>query len=58
VSRLLKGLDASALQRVYEERLQLSPGAERLIAAVQAAGLKTLLVPAVSLSSPSALKTA
>lgn len=41
---LLKGLDASALQRVYEERLQLSPGAERLIAAAQAAGLRTLLV--------------
>jgi phosphoserine phosphatase len=25
---LLEGLDASALERVYEERLQLSPGAE------------------------------
>ncbi|MGV7206665.1 phosphoserine phosphatase SerB [Oxalobacteraceae bacterium A2-2] len=41
---LLKGLDASALERVYEERLQLSPGAETMLAAVQAAGLKTLLV--------------
>ncbi|KIF82615.1 phosphoserine phosphatase SerB [Noviherbaspirillum autotrophicum] len=41
---LLKGLDASALQRVYEERLKLSPGAEKMLAAVQAAGLKTLLV--------------
>jgi phosphoserine phosphatase len=41
---LLKGLDASALQRVYDERLQLSPGAERMLAAVKAAGLKTLLV--------------
>jgi phosphoserine phosphatase len=41
---LLQGLDASALERVYQERLQLSPGAERLIAAAQAAGLKTLLV--------------
>ncbi|MYM67587.1 phosphoserine phosphatase SerB [Pseudoduganella sp. FT55W] len=41
---LLEGLDASALERVYEERLQLSPGAEVMLKAVQAAGLKTLLV--------------
>jgi phosphoserine phosphatase len=41
---LLEGLDASALERVYEERLELSPGAERMLRAVQAAGLKTLLV--------------
>lgn len=41
---LLKGLDAGALQRVYDERLQLSPGAENMLAAVRAAGLKTLLV--------------
>jgi len=41
---LLKGLDASALQRVYDERLKLSPGAERMLDAVKAAGLKTLLV--------------
>jgi phosphoserine phosphatase len=41
---LLKGLEASALQRVYDERLQLSPGAERLLTAVKAAGIKTLLV--------------
>jgi phosphoserine phosphatase len=41
---LLKGLDASALQRVYDERLRLSPGAEQMLAAVKAAGLKTLLV--------------
>lgn len=41
---LLKGLDAGALQRVYDERLKLSPGAEKMLAAVQAAGLKTLLV--------------
>jgi len=41
---LLKGLDASALQRVYDERLGLSPGAEAMLAAVKAAGLKTLLV--------------
>ena len=41
---LLEGLDASALQRVYDERLRLSPGFETLLAAVKAAGLKTLLV--------------
>jgi phosphoserine phosphatase len=41
---LLKGLDASALQRVYDERLRLSPGAEKMLATVKAAGLKTLLV--------------
>ncbi|ALU90211.1 phosphoserine phosphatase protein [Herbaspirillum rubrisubalbicans M1] len=41
---LLQGLDAGALQRVYDERLQLSLGAENMLKAVQAAGLKTLLV--------------
>ena len=33
-----------ALQRVYDERLRFNPGAERLVAACKAAGLKTLLV--------------
>ena len=42
--RLLRGLDQSALARVYDERLQLSPGAEMLFAAVRRAGVKTLLV--------------
>jgi phosphoserine phosphatase len=41
---LLQGLDAGALQRVYDERLQLSPGALPMLQAVKAAGLKTLLV--------------
>ena len=41
---LLAGLDAGALQRVIDERLQLSPGAETMLAAVRAAGMKTLLV--------------
>lgn len=41
---LLEGLDASALEQVYEERLQLSPGAQEMLQAVQTAGLKTLLV--------------
>ncbi len=41
---LLNGLDASSLQQVYDSRLNLSPGAERLLAAVQQRGIKTLLV--------------
>lgn len=41
---LLEGLDAGALQKVYDERLQLSPGAEALITSAHAAGVKTLLV--------------
>jgi phosphoserine phosphatase len=41
---LLKGVPADALQRVYDERLRFNPGAERLVAACKAAGLKTLLV--------------
>jgi phosphoserine phosphatase len=41
---LLEGLDASALQRVHDERMKLSPGAEIMLRAVKAAGLKTLLV--------------
>src|SRR3954469_23902093 len=40
----LKGLEESALGRVYAERLRLNPGAERLIAAARRCGLKTLLV--------------
>ncbi|NDP46898.1 MAG: phosphoserine phosphatase SerB [Sulfuriferula multivorans] len=41
---LLAGLDQSALQRVYDERLKLSPGAETLLTTLQAAGIKTLLI--------------
>ena len=41
---LLSGVPAAALQRVYDERLHFNPGAERLVAACKAAGLKTLLV--------------
>lgn len=41
---LLKGLDGSALQRVYEERLRFSPGAEYMLEKVRAAGIRTLLV--------------
>jgi phosphoserine phosphatase len=41
---VLEGLEAEALERVYEERVRLSPGAERLIAGARQAGLKILLV--------------
>ena len=41
---LLKGVPVGALQEVYDQRLQLSPGAETLVRACQEAGLKTLLV--------------
>ncbi|CAG9213812.1 Phosphoserine phosphatase [Paraburkholderia sabiae] len=41
---LLKDLDAGALEKVYEQRLQLSPGAEKMLAGAKAAGMKTLLV--------------
>jgi len=41
---LLHGLDAAALARVYDERLRLSPGAETMLAEMQRAGVKTLLV--------------
>jgi phosphoserine phosphatase len=41
---LLKDLDESALQRVYDERLRFSPGAEHMLKKARAAGIKTLLV--------------
>src|SRR5438093_10453470 len=40
----LEGLDETALVRVYEERLKLSPGAERMLGRLRALGIKTLLV--------------
>ncbi|HHM04198.1 MAG TPA: phosphoserine phosphatase SerB [Gammaproteobacteria bacterium] len=42
--QLLAGLDASALERVYEERLRLNPGAEALIEGLKARGIKLALV--------------
>ena len=41
---LLEGLEESALQRVYDERLQLSPGAEIMLGKLKEHGIKTLLV--------------
>ena len=41
---LLKGVTVAHMEEVYTRRLQLNPGAAALVAACQAAGLKTLLV--------------
>jgi hypothetical protein len=41
---LLKGVTVASMQAVYEERLQLNPGAATLVSACKAAGLKVLLV--------------
>ena len=41
---LLKGVTVAHMEEVYTQRLQLNPGAEKLVAALQAAGLKVLLV--------------
>jgi phosphoserine phosphatase len=41
---LLKGLDESALLRVYDERLKLNPGAGTMLAELKKHGVKTLLV--------------
>ena len=41
---LLAGLDASSLRHVYEQRLQLAAGAQRMIGRVKTLGLKTALI--------------
>ena len=41
---LLKGVDESALQHVYDQRLQLNPGANTLLEKLKELGIKTLLV--------------
>ena len=41
---LLEGLDETALQRVYDERLKLNPGAELMLAKLKEIGIRTLLV--------------
>jgi phosphoserine phosphatase len=41
---LLAGVEASALEKVYREKLRLTPGAEELLAACRKHGVKTLLV--------------
>jgi phosphoserine phosphatase len=41
---LLKGVSEAAIAKIYQERLQLNPGAAELVAACKSAGLKVLLV--------------
>jgi phosphoserine phosphatase len=41
---LLKGVTVADMEMIYTQRLQLNPGAEQLVQACKAAGLKTLLV--------------
>jgi phosphoserine phosphatase len=41
---LLQGVTVADMERVYTERLQLNPGAERLVQACKVAGMKILLV--------------
>ena len=41
---LLSGLPIAALERVYAERLELSPGAEKMLSGFRSVGAKTLLV--------------
>ena len=41
---LLQGLDQNALQHVYDERLRLSSGAEKMLQQMKSAGLKTMVI--------------
>ena len=41
---LLRGVTVASMEAVYTQRLRLNPGAEALVAACKAAGLKVLLV--------------
>jgi len=41
---LLKGVSVASMEQVYNERLQLNPGAAALVAACKAASMKVLLV--------------
>jgi len=41
---LLRGVSVDSMEQVYRERLALNPGAEHLVAACKAAGMKVLLV--------------
>lgn len=41
---LLNGADATILEKVYTQRLELSLGAENMLAGIKRAGIKTLLV--------------
>ena len=41
---LLQGLDQSMLHRVYDERLKLNPGAEKMLKRLKTVGIRTMLI--------------
>ncbi|MEQ1815323.1 MAG: phosphoserine phosphatase SerB [Nitrosomonas sp.] len=41
---LLRGLHYAALQKVYDERVKLNPGAEKMLQQAKLAGLKTMVI--------------
>jgi phosphoserine phosphatase len=41
---LLRGLDQAALQEVYDKRMKLSPGAEKMLQRMKSAGLRTMVI--------------
>ena len=41
---LLQGVDQEALQYVYDNRVRLSPGAEKMLQRMKSAGLKTMVI--------------
>lgn len=41
---LLQGLDQDALQHVYDERVRLNPGAEKMLQRMKSAGLRTMVI--------------
>jgi len=43
-TQLLQGLHEDALQKVYDERVRLSPGAEKMLQQAKRAGIKTMVI--------------
>lgn len=43
-TQLLRGLHLDALQQVYDERVKLNPGAEKMLSQAKQAGLKTMVI--------------
>lgn len=43
-TQLLKGLHQDVLQQVYDERVKLNPGAEKMLTQAKQAGLKTMVI--------------
>ena len=49
---LLQGLEEEALQQVYDSRVRLSPGAEKMLQRMKSAGLKTMVISGALPFSP------